>query len=71
MSYLMHKKGVSVQATTVNVNGHLITYEYTNLNGAIIRSCGKLLRRGKVGLTKGSPITIKVYKGRSYVTSEF
>lgn len=71
VSYLMHKKGVSVQATTININGHLITYEYTNPNGKIIRSSGKLLKRGKVGLTKGSPIIIKVYKGRSCITSEF
>lgn len=71
MSYLMHKKGILVQATTIKVNGHLITYEYTNQNGTIIRSSGKLLKRGKVGLSKGSPITIKVYKGRSYITSEF
>ena len=71
MWHLTRKKGVLFHATTVKVNGHLITYEYTNPKGTIIRSGGKLLKRGKIGLTKGSPITIKVYKGRSYITSEF
>ena len=71
MSYLIHKKGVSTQATIVKINGHLITYEYTNSRGIIIRSSGKLLKRGRVGLNNGSPIIIKVYKGRSFITSEY
>ena len=71
MSYLTHKNGRLTQASVVKVHGHYITYEYTNEKGKIIRSRAQLLKDTIVGITSGSPINIKVYKGRSCIVSEF
>ena len=71
MTCLIHKYGLKTSATVVKVHGHHITYEYTNKKGKIIRSKAQLLTDGIVGLTRGSPIIIKVYKGKSCIVSEF